>query len=280
MGGRRDAKAKTRLFVAAALGAGAAVPLRPDQAHYAGRVMRLGPGDPVLLFNGRDGEWRARIDSLGRRGGAATAEARTRAQSPAPDPWLLFAPLKKTAMDFMIEKATELGVALLQPVMTRRTASERVNVERLRAQAIEAAEQCERLTVPEVRPMRTLERAMGEWNGARPDRGASFSARATPIGVPSHDDSPARRLYVADETGGGVPAAAAFSAAPSGPAAFLVGPEGGFERSELDALGSLPFVSRVVLGPRILRAETAALVLLACWQALAGDGRAPPPPRE
>ncbi|MCC7016378.1 MAG: 16S rRNA (uracil(1498)-N(3))-methyltransferase [Rhodospirillales bacterium] len=256
MGVRRGSGAKIRLFVAAGLAAGAAVPLSPAQAHYAGKVMRLSVGDSVLLFNGRDGEWRARIDSLGRKGGEAVAETRTRAQVPAHDPWLLFAPLKKTATDFMIEKATELGVALLQPVMTRRTSAERVNVERLRAQAAEAAEQCERLTVPGVRPMLTLERAMADWNGAR-------------------------RLFVADETGGGVPAAEAFSgAAPSGPVAFLVGPEGGFERSELDALSRFPFVTRVALGPRILRAETAALALLACWQALAGDGRSPPPPRE
>jgi 16S rRNA (uracil1498-N3)-methyltransferase len=272
MGGRQGARAKIRLFVAAALAVGAAVPLRPDQAHYASKVMRLGLGDALRLFNGRDGEWRARIASLGRKGAEAIAEAQTRAQAPEPDASLLFAPLKKTALDFAVEKATELGVAVLQPVLTRRTAAERVNLARLRAHAVAAAEQCERLTVPAVRPMLTLERALADWNGARPDRGASFSARG---------DSPARRLYVADETGGGVPAAEAFSGAdPAGPVAFLVGPEGGFERSELDALGRLPFVTRIALGPRILRAETAALAALACWQALAGDGRLPPPPRE
>jgi 16S rRNA (uracil1498-N3)-methyltransferase len=265
-----EAKAKIRLFVSAPLAAGGAAALTSDQAHYAGRVMRLGPGDRVRLFNGRDGEWRGRIESLGRKGAAAVVEERLRAQVPEPDAWLLFAPLKKAALDFLIAKATELGVAELRPVMTRRTASERVNVERLRAQAVEAAEQCERLTVPAVRPMLTLERAFGDWPRARPDRGASFIAR---------------RLFVADETGGGAPVAEAFSGAdaatgPQGPVAFLVGPEGGFERSELDALARLPFVTRVALGPRILRAETAALALLACWQALAGDGRSPPPPRD
>ena len=256
MGGRQGSRTKIRLFVAAALTAGAAVPLRPDQAHYASKVMRLGPGDLVLLFNGRDGEWRARIESLGRKGGEAITEARTRAQAPETGAWLLFSPLKKTALDFMIEKATELGVAVLQPVSMRRTAAERVNLARLRVHAVAAAEQCERLTVPEVRPALALERALSDWNGAR-------------------------RLYVADEAGGGVPAADAFSGAnPAHPVAFLVGPEGGFERSELDALAPLPFVTRIALGPRILRAETAALAMFACWQALAGDGRSPPPPRE
>ena len=256
MGGRQGSRTRIRLFVAAALAAGAAVPLRPDQAHYASKVMRLGPGARVLLFNGRDGEWRARIESLGRKGGEAIAEVRTRAQGSEPDAALLFAPLKKNALDFVIEKATELGIAVLQPVLTRRTAAERVNLARLRAQAIEAAEQCGRLTVPEVRPALALERALGDWNGAR-------------------------RLYVADETGGGVPAAEAFSGAdPAGPVAFLVGPEGGFERSELDALAPLLFVTRIALGPRILRAETAAIAAIACWQALAGDGRAPPPLRK
>ena len=256
MGGRQGTPARIRLFVAPALGPGAAVPLRPDQAHYASKVMRLGPGDRVLLFNGRDGEWRARIGSLNRKGGEAVVETRTRAQGTEPDVTLLFAPLKKTAIDFVIEKATELGVAVLQPVLTRRTTAERVNETRLRAHAVEAAEQCERLTVPEVRPAIALDRALNDWNGTR-------------------------RLHVADETGGGVPAADAFSGVgQAGPVAFLIGPEGGFERSELDALGRLPFVTRIALGPRVLRAETAAIAALACWQALAGDGRTPPPPRE
>jgi 16S rRNA (uracil1498-N3)-methyltransferase len=255
MGEPEEPRAKARLHVAAPLAAGAAVTLTPDQAHYASRVMRLGVGDRLSLFNGRDGEWRARVKTIGRKGGEAVVEERTRPPAAESGPILLFAPLKKSALDFLVAKATELGASELRPVLTRRTAVARVNVERLRAQAIEAAEQCERLTVPDVRPMETLERALGAWEGAR-------------------------RLFVADETGGGVAAADAFSAAPRArPVGFLVGPEGGFERSELDALGRLPFVTRVALGPRILRAETAALVLLACWQALAGDGRAPPPPR-
>lgn len=248
---------KIRLFVEASLAAGARVDLSPDQAHYAGRVMRLGPGDALALFNGRDGEWRGCVARLDRKGGEAVAEERLRSQTAGSDLWLLFAPLKKTATDFLVEKATELGVARLVPVFTRRTAAERINRERLRARAVEAAEQCERLDVPEVVAAATLDRLLAEW----------------PAG---------RRLFVADEQGGGTPAAEAFASGPQdAPAhAFLIGPEGGFERSELDALGRLPFVSRVTLGPRILRAETAALAMLACWQAIAGDGRSQPPARD
>ena len=247
---------KIRLFVEGPLVAGGRAALSPDQAHYAGRVMRLAPGDALTLFNGCDGEWRARIARLDRRGGEAAIEERLRPQVSCPDLWLLFAPLKKTATDFLIEKATELGAARLLPVLTRRTASERINLARVRARAIEAAEQCERLDVPDIAPPATLDRALASW----------------PRG---------RRLFVADERGGGVPAVEAFSAADGDQGhALLIGPEGGFERSELDALVRLPFVSRVALGPRILRAETAATAMLACWQAIAGDGRSLPPARD
>jgi 16S rRNA (uracil1498-N3)-methyltransferase len=218
--------------------------------------MRLGVGDRLSLFNGRDGEWRARIKSVARKGGEATVEERTRPQTVEPEVILLFAPLKKSALDFLVAKATELGVSELRPVSTRRTVAARVNLERLRAQAVEAAEQCERLTVPDIRSPESLERALGAWDKTR-------------------------KLFVADETGVGTPMADVFSATDrASSVGFLVGPEGGFERSELDALGRLPFVTRVALGPRILRAETAALAVLACWQALAGDGRAPLPPRD
>lgn len=252
----KEPRAKARLYVAAPLAAGAVVPLTADQAHYAGRVMRLGVGDPLSLFNGRDGEWRARVKTIGRKGGEATVEEQLRPQTVESAPILLFAPLKKSALDVLVAKATELGVAELRPVSTRRMVAARVNLQRLRAQAVEAAEQCERLTVPDVRAPESLERALGAWDKTR-------------------------KLFVADETGGGIPLADAFPAADRARSVgFLVGPEGGFERSELDALGRLPFVTRVALGPRILRAETAALVVLACWQALAGDGRAPLPPRD
>lgn len=267
-GSRMDPKPKirlpkVRLYVRSPLTAGARVALDSGQAHYAGRVMRRGPGDGLALFNGRDGEWRGRIARLDRKGGEVAVEERNRPQTSSPDLWLLFAPLKKTATDFLVEKATELGASRLMPVFTRRTAAERINRERLRARAIAAAEQCERLDVPEIAEAATLDRVLAAWPQDR-------------------------SLFVADERGGGVPAAEAFSTCAVGagaqPAsapghALLIGPEGGFERSELDALGRLPFVSRVALGPRILRAETAALALLACWQAIAGDGRSPPPAR-
>ncbi len=247
---------KVRLYVAGPLAAGARAGLSLDQAHYAGRVMRLGPGDALALFNGRDGEWRGRIARLDRKGGEAAIEENLRPQAPGPDLWLLFAPLRKTATDFLIEKATELGASRLMPVLTRRTASERINLARLRARAIEAAEQCERLDVPDIAEVATLDQTLAAW-------------------------PPARRLFVADERGGGIPAVEAFATMKTTQGhALLIGPEGGFERSELDALARLPFVSRVALGPRILRAETAALAMLACWQAVAGDWRSPPPPRD
>ncbi|MBM3565874.1 MAG: 16S rRNA (uracil(1498)-N(3))-methyltransferase [Alphaproteobacteria bacterium] len=244
---------RVRLYVESALAPGARVALSAEQTHYLGRVMRLGPDDGVLLFNGRDGEWRGRIAALGRKAGETIAEQSLRPQPAATDIWQLFAPLKKTATDFLVEKATELGASRLVPVFTRRTVSERVNAGRLRARAIEAAEQCERLDVPEIAESRALEEAVRSWPGNR-------------------------RLFVGDEQGGGRPVADVFASGFRGPIAFLTGPEGGFDPSELDALGRLPFVSRVALGPRILRAETAALALLACWQALAGDGREPPAP--
>ena len=247
---------KVRLYVEGPLAAGIRAGLTPDQAHYAGRVMRLGPGDVLGLFNGRDGEWRGRIARLDRKGGEATVEDRLRPQVSGPDLWLLFAPLKKTATDFLIEKATELGASRLMPVLTRHTASERINIERLRARAIEAAEQCERLDVPAVADPATMDQTLAAWPSAR-------------------------RLFVADERGGGVPAAEGFASPSTAQGhALLIGPEGGFARSELDALAGLPFVSRVGLGPRILRAETAALAMLACWQAIAGDWRFPPPARD
>ena len=151
-----NSKPKIRLFVSSPLAAGARVALNSDQAYRAGRVMRLRPGDGVSLFNGRDGEWRGRLARLDRRGAEAVAEECNRPQAAGLGPWLLFAPLKKTATDFLVEKATELGAARLMPVFTRRTAAARVSLDRLRARAIEAAEQCERLDVPEIAEPATL----------------------------------------------------------------------------------------------------------------------------
>lgn len=241
-----------RLYVEAALAAGAPVALPESPSHYLRAVLRAGPGDAVLVFNGRDGEYEAVIDRVSKRGVALRLGVRRRAPDDrgAPgarsSPWLLFAPVKKAALDIVIAKATELGVGELRPVTTRFTAVARVNIDRLRAQAIEAAEQSDRLSPPDIRPPVALDRAFDAW----------------PAG---------RRLFVLDETGGGAPALAAFERAGPGPAAFLVGPEGGFHRSELDRLRDLPFATAIGLGPRILKADTAALAALACWMACHGD---------
>ena len=238
-----------RLYVESALSAGAAVPASEAQAHYLLHVMRRAAADLVTLFNGRDGAWRARVQIPSKRQVVFAVEDQVRAQEPAPDLWLAFAPVKR--IDVIVEKASELGVSSLMPVMTRHTDVSRVNVERLSAIAIEAAEQCERLSVPAIEPPQTLEAFLADWPAARP-------------------------LYFLDETGKGSPIAdvlrdhAAPEAAGCG---FLVGPEGGFAQSELDALGQLPSATGVSLGPRILRAETAAIAALACWQALNGDWR-------
>lgn len=247
---------RVRLFVESPLSMGVPVALEAPQARYLGQVMRLGPGDAVEVFNGRDGEWRAAVDSLSKGKGTLVPETQTRSQSPEPDLWLLFAPVKKAGTDFIVTKATELGVSRLLPVFTRHTASERVRTERLRANAVEAAEQCERLTVPEVVEAQNLEGLLEDW----PD---------------------SRLLVVADERGGGRPVAEALAGLADECRSFaiLTGPEGGFAEAELDLLGRLPNVRRVTLGPRILRAETAALAMLACWQSVLGDWSQPPHPR-
>jgi 16S rRNA (uracil1498-N3)-methyltransferase len=244
---------RARLFVEDTLACDARPMLAPGQAHYLSHVLRLGAGATVALFNGRDGEWQARITEAGGGRCAVVVERCVRAQCDGADLWLVFAPVKRAPIALIAAKATELGVAALWPVFTRHTAVSRVNVGRLRANAIEAAEQCGRLDVPAIiEPVRFAEMMAG-W-------------------------PPDRRLVVCDETGRAPPIAEALSGAArlpkgGGKWALLVGPEGGFTRSELDALGKLPFVTRVGLGPRILRADTAALAGLACWQAIIGDWR-------
>jgi 16S rRNA (uracil1498-N3)-methyltransferase len=246
----------TRLFVEADLARGVEAPLSEAQAHYLRHVMRRGDGAPLLLFNGRDGEWQATLALRGKKAAVAAVGERTREQAAEPDLWLCFAPIKRARIDTIAEKATELGVALLQPVLTQHTAVERVNVERLRANAIEAAEQTERLTVPDIRPPVALAKLLADWPADR-------------------------RLLMADETGGGLPIAEALAAldeqARAAPWAILIGPEGGFAADELAAVRRMKNVTAVGLGPRILRADTAALAALACWQALAGDWRQPTP---
>ena len=236
---------RPRLFIEGALAKGGTLAATPDHAHYLLNVMRRAAGAEVLLFNGRDGEWRARLDVPGKRRVDFELVEQTRAQDGLADMWLAFAPVKR--IEFLAEKASELGVAVLRPVFTRNTDIKRVNVARLLANAVEAAEQCERMSVPAVHEAVTLDQLLNAW-------------------------PPERTLYVLDETGGGQPIAQVFQAADRGrPVGFLTGPEGGFAQSELDALRQLPFSTAVGLGPRVLRAETAALAAVACWQALVGD---------
>jgi 16S rRNA (uracil1498-N3)-methyltransferase len=239
-----------RLHLIAGLAAGREIELEPARAHYLRSVLRLGPGAAVAVFNAEDGEWLCRIAGIGKNGARLTAERQLRSPEPGgePDLWLLFAPIKRARLDWLVEKATELGVAALLPVWTARTQVERVNLDRLRAHAVEAAEQSERLSVPDLRAPERLGRLLATWTGAR-------------------------RLVVCDESGAGEPISDAAARLPPGPVALLVGPEGGFDETELDAIGKLSFVTRVGLGPRVLRGETAALAAVAVFQAIAGDWR-------
>jgi 16S rRNA (uracil1498-N3)-methyltransferase len=238
----------TRLYIPQGLAAGVAVELDPAQEHRLRRVLRLGSGAAVAGFNARDGEWLCR---LGERGRDATLIPVQLLREPEgePDLWLLFAPIRRTRLDWLIEKASELGVAALVPVWTARTQPERLNEARLRLLAVAASEQSERLSVPEIHPPEPLDRVLAAW----------------PLG---------RHLVLCDESGAGPPIAEALADFPrQAQAALFVGPEGGFTDRELDALGKLPIVTRVGLGPRVLRAETAALAALAVFQAIAGDWR-------
>lgn len=241
-----DARPSLRLFVAAPLAAGDAVALTRDQTHYLAHVMRAKVGDAVLLFNGSDGEWRCRIEALPKAGAALSPQVQTRPQIPEPDLWLLAAPLKRDRTDLVAEKASELGISRLWPVFTRHTNTGRVNTERMRAHLIEAAEQCERMAVPELAEPMALDKVLAAWP----------------------ED---RVLLFLDESGGGAPLAQVVGALAPGPAALLVGPEGGFSAEERVMLRSKPFTRAAGLGPRVLRAETAAIAALAIWQSVAGD---------
>jgi len=237
-------KSLPRLFVGGPLGPGISVELDAGQANYLGNVMRLKPGDEALLFDGASGEWLAKVADAGKKRMTLGIERRTGEQEAVPDCWLAFAPVKRSQTDWLVEKATELGIARLLPVTTKRTIVERVKLERLAAIAIEAAEQCNRTTVPEIAEPQSLENFLK-----------------------ARDDG--RTLYFADEAGG-EPALDAFK---PGPAALLTGPEGGFTDKEREAIRAEPNVVAVSLGPRILRAETAALAAITTYMALAGDWR-------
>lgn len=233
-----------RLHLDDYLSEGVTLPGTPAQAHHLGTVLRRGPGDAVAVFNARDGEFTARIATLRKDRCGFEIGARLRAPAPEPDLRLLVAALKRDALDWVAEKATELGASVIQPVITRRTIVDRVNTERLAAIARGAAEQCERLSVPAVLPAVPLHAALDAWDGAP--------------------------VFVAAERRGAAPLARA-AAGRRLPCGWLVGPEGGFDAAELDDATRRAFVTPVALGPRILRAETAAVAGLAVLQALAGD---------
>ena len=237
-------KSLPRLFVRAPLGEGAAVELDAAQANYLGNVMRLGAGGELLLFDGQSGEWLARIAEAAKKRMTLSVERQTRAPETIPDVWLAFAPVKRGQTDWLVEKATELGAARLLPIITQRTIAERVKLERLEAIAIEAAEQCGRTRLPGIAEPITLKQLLS-----------------------SRDRE--RRLYFADE-GGGDTVATAFT---PGASLILIGPEGGFTEDERALVRAAPNSIAISLGPRILRAETAALAALAAYMAIAGDWR-------
>ena len=233
-----------RLFVETALGEGVAVPVEGNGAHYLLSVMRVRDGDTVLLFDGQSGEWAASAEQIRKRDLVLRCVAQTKPPETVPDFWLCAAPIKKGRIDLVAEKACELGVARLVPVLTERSVVDKVNLDRLHAHLVEAAEQCGRTALPELGEMIPLARLLKDW--------------------------PAERaLFFADELGG-APMREAFAASP-GPAALLVGPEGGFTTAERDLIRALPQARAISLGPRILRAETAAIAATACWMAANGD---------
>lgn len=237
-----------RLFVDAPLSGDAAIACTPDQANYLVNVLRLGAGAEILVFNGRDGEWRARITEAAKRRCTLACRALTRPQIDGPDVHYVFAPLKHARLDYMVQKATELGVAHLQPVLTRRTIAARVNLERMRANAIEAAEQCGVLRVPSVGEPVKLEALLADWD-------------------------PSRRLIFCDEGADIASPIDALSGIEPGPLAVLIGPEGGFDAAERRLLRDKPFTTAISLGPRIMRADTAAVAALALVNATLGDWR-------
>ncbi len=237
-----------RMFVAAPLSVGASVACTPEQANYLVNVMRLAAGAEILVFNGRDGEWRARLSDVGKRRCSLECLALVRPQQDGPDVHYVFAPLKHARLDYMVQKATELGVAHLQPVLTRRTVAARVNLERMQANAIEAAEQCGVLRVPTVGEPLKLEALLANWDANR-------------------------RLIFGDETAVVASPLAALAGMASGPLALLIGPEGGFDPAERTLLLEKSYATAISLGPRVMRADTAAVAALALVNATLGDWR-------
>ena len=235
-------EARIRLYVDQPLAAGQPVAVGDAQANYLFNVMRLAVGATVKLFNGQDGEWLAGVEHAGKRQGILRCNTQSAPLMPPPDLWLVFAPIKKARTDFIVEKAVEMGAARILPVQTRFT-NERIREDKLRAHAVEAAEQCQATYVPPVDDLIQLDKLLATWN-------------------------PARRILWADE---GLQGRAALLQAPPGPWAVLIGPEGGFSPEERTKLRALPFVTPISLGPRILRADTAAVAALTLWQMALGD---------
>ena len=239
-----------RLFVDQELLSGQTIYLSEAQAHYLFNVLRVSAGAKLQVFNGKDGEWSSNIISISRNRCLAKINEQVREQLFEKDIWLIFAPIKRSRIDFVVSKATELGVSSIKPVFTNFTDVKRVNIQRLKANVIEAAEQCGRLSVPVVCQPQTLKTLIDDW----------------PVD---------RDLFYCDETGNGSPINQALNAAKisvtSKPTAILIGPEGGFSQSELDLLNKKPNFTAIDLGPRILRADTAAIAALSCWQAIIGD---------
>lgn len=278
-------KAKVRLYVEHPLGAGQSVPLTREQAHYLFGVMRLGPGDPVALFNGRDGEWVSQVAEAGKRGGVLTCAAQTRPLQMPPDLWLIFAPIKKARTDFIVEKAAEMGAARIIPVGTDFTNSERVRQDRLQAHAVEAAEQCGGTYVPEVTDLQKLSKLLEAWPADRKlmfcDEAEAGARLALPVPGLTRDPDGQRKNpqpEVPDHVRDGeivhydrCPTYRRGAASPKGSWAILIGPEGGFSEAERTRLRSLPFTHAVSLGPRILRADTAAVAAMTLWQQAFGD---------
>ena len=237
-----------RLFVKSKLAPSADVELDAGHAHYLGNVLRLHEGDEILLFNGKDGEWSASLGAIGKKRARALVSHQTRRQEPGPDLHYLFAPLKRARLDYVVQKATELGASVLRPVLTRRTVAERVKVDRLIANAVEAAEQCGILRVPEVEAPEPLVKVLNDWDAGRP-------------------------LVFADEAAPSASPLEALAALAPGPLAVLIGPEGGFDPEERSLLLAKPFVHPISLGPRVMRADTAAVAALALLNASLGDWR-------
>jgi 16S rRNA (uracil1498-N3)-methyltransferase len=257
-----------RLYVDHPLAAGVKLVLDGGQVNYLRNVLRLRPGDPVLAFNGQDGEWRAAVADGGKRALGLAIEALSRAQTPALDLHYWFAPLKHARLDYMVQKAVEMGVSRLQPVLTQHGQVARLNLERMRANAIEAAQQCGILTLPDIAAPLRLERVIAERD---PARFLVFCDEDVEV------KDPIAALAVARQEAGPGPLSGLGPLSGSGPMrlAVLVGPEGGFADAERATLLRLPNVARLALGPRILRADTAAVAALALVQTVLGDWRTP-----